>query len=88
MQHGLMITKDNTGWTNDYSKAKNPYFTGRMCYSLRCSFLHYGTLQKIQLIRAGAYILPLVGYLIGTEKSVTYAFLTKIKICYVEYCLA
>lgn len=33
---------DNTGWTKDYTKAKNPYFTGRMCYSLRCSFLHDG----------------------------------------------
>lgn len=33
---------DNTGWTNDYTKAKNPYFTGEMCYSLRCSFLHDG----------------------------------------------
>ncbi|MBD8069281.1 hypothetical protein F7888_09825 [Bacillus sp. PS06] len=33
---------DNTGWTKDYTKAKNPYFTGKMCYSLRCSFLHDG----------------------------------------------
>ncbi|CDO04271.1 hypothetical protein BN988_02825 [Oceanobacillus picturae] len=33
---------DNTGWIKDYTKAKNPYFTGRMCYSLRCSFLHDG----------------------------------------------
>ncbi|VXA96380.1 hypothetical protein [Bacillus altitudinis] len=33
---------DNTWWTDDYSKAKNPYFTGEMCYSLRCSFLHAG----------------------------------------------
>lgn len=33
---------DNTGWTKDYTKAKNPYFTGEMCYSLRCSFLHDG----------------------------------------------
>lgn len=32
---------DNTGWTDDY-KAKNPIFTGKMCYSLRCSFLHDG----------------------------------------------
>ncbi|WP_456274780.1 hypothetical protein [Bacillus sp. AK031] len=34
---------DNSGWINDYSKAKNPYFTGEMCYSLRCSFLHEGS---------------------------------------------
>lgn len=33
---------DNTGWTHDFAKAKNPYFTGEMCYSLRCSFLHDG----------------------------------------------
>ncbi|MCA0926385.1 hypothetical protein LCM03_17195 [Bacillus stratosphericus] len=33
---------DCTGWTNDYAKAKDPYFTGKMCYSLRCSFLHAG----------------------------------------------
>lgn len=33
---------DNTGWIEDGSKAKNPYFTGEMCYSLRCSFLHDG----------------------------------------------
>ncbi|MGD7048587.1 hypothetical protein FZC83_07190 [Rossellomorea marisflavi] len=33
---------DNTGWTKDYTRAKNPYFTGEMCYSLRCSFLHDG----------------------------------------------
>jgi hypothetical protein len=33
---------DSTGWTNDYLKAKNPIFTGEMCYSLRCSFLHDG----------------------------------------------
>jgi hypothetical protein len=33
---------DNTGWTKDGSKANNPYFTGEMCYSLRCSFLHAG----------------------------------------------
>lgn len=25
-----------------HAKAKNPYFTGEMCYSLRCSFLHDG----------------------------------------------
>ncbi|KXI42229.1 hypothetical protein ACS94_07865 [Bacillus cereus] len=36
---------DCTGWTNDYAKAKNPYFTGKMCYSLRCSFLHAGNLD-------------------------------------------
>lgn len=33
---------DNTGWTKDFTKAKKPYFTGEMCYSLRCSFLHDG----------------------------------------------
>ena len=33
---------DNTGWTKDYTKSKKPYFTGKMCYSLRCSFLHDG----------------------------------------------
>lgn len=33
---------DNTGWTEDGSKAKDPYFTGEMCYHLRCSFLHAG----------------------------------------------
>ncbi len=33
---------DDTGWTEDFAKAKNPYFTGDMCYSLRCSFLHNG----------------------------------------------
>ncbi|WP_246010437.1 MULTISPECIES: hypothetical protein [Bacillaceae] len=33
---------DPTGWTDDYSKAKSPIFTGEMCYSLRCSFLHEG----------------------------------------------
>lgn len=33
---------DNTGWTEDFSKANNPYFTGEMCYDLRCSFLHAG----------------------------------------------
>jgi hypothetical protein len=32
---------DNAGWTEE-GKAKNPYFTGKMCYSLRCSFLHGG----------------------------------------------
>ncbi|MEE6452663.1 hypothetical protein RAH41_19035 [Gottfriedia acidiceleris] len=32
---------DNTGWTGD-GKAINPFFTGKMCYSLRCSFLHDG----------------------------------------------
>ncbi|MFG6120916.1 hypothetical protein [Thalassobacillus sp. B23F22_16] len=33
---------DHTGWTKDYTKAKNPILTGRMCYSLRCKFLHNG----------------------------------------------
>jgi len=33
---------DPTGWTDDYKKAKSPYFTGQMCYELRCSFLHSG----------------------------------------------
>ncbi|EJS73985.1 hypothetical protein [Bacillus cereus] len=33
---------DSTGWIDDYAKAKTPLFTGEMCYSLRCSFLHAG----------------------------------------------
>lgn len=33
---------DSTGWTSDYKQAKNPYFTGKMCYDLRCSLLHAG----------------------------------------------
>lgn len=33
---------DYKGWTADYTKAKNPIFTGEMCYHLRCSFLHSG----------------------------------------------
>lgn len=33
---------DDTGWIVDDAKAKNPLFTGKMCYSLRCSFLHAG----------------------------------------------
>lgn len=33
---------DSTGWTNDGKQAKNPYLTGKMCYDLRCSFLHSG----------------------------------------------
>ncbi|MBH9968157.1 hypothetical protein [[Bacillus] enclensis] len=32
---------DNGGWTEE-GKAINPYFTGNMCYYLRCSFLHGG----------------------------------------------
>ncbi|WP_423190187.1 hypothetical protein ACO1PF_04750 [Alkalibacterium sp. f15] len=36
---------DPTGWTEDYSKAKNPYFTGQMCYDLRCSYLHSGNVD-------------------------------------------
>lgn len=36
---------DPTGWTDDYLKAKNPYFTGKMCYELRCSFLHSGNID-------------------------------------------
>lgn len=36
---------DPTGWTDGYTKAKNPYFTGKMCYSLRCSFLHSGNIR-------------------------------------------
>ncbi|WP_442637282.1 hypothetical protein [Rossellomorea marisflavi] len=31
---------DNSGWSNDHSKANKPYFTGEMCFSLRRSFLH------------------------------------------------
>lgn len=30
------------GWIEDGKKAKNPYFTGKMCYDLRCAFLHSG----------------------------------------------
>lgn len=33
---------DETGWTKDYKFAKKPYFTAKMCYDLRCSFLHSG----------------------------------------------
>lgn len=33
---------DHTGWLENENKAKNPYFTGKMCYYLRCSFLHAG----------------------------------------------
>lgn len=33
---------DTEGWTDDGEKAINPIFTGEMCYSLRCSFLHAG----------------------------------------------
>lgn len=33
---------DPRGWTIDYEKAKYPIFTGEMCYSLRCAFLHDG----------------------------------------------
>lgn len=33
---------DDTGWTDDYKYAKNSFFTGQMCYELRCSFLHSG----------------------------------------------
>jgi hypothetical protein len=33
---------DPKGWTDDYSQAINPYFTGKMCYQLRCKFLHEG----------------------------------------------
>jgi len=33
---------DETGWTEDYKFAKKPYFTAKMCYELRCSFLHSG----------------------------------------------
>ncbi|MCO7125126.1 hypothetical protein NIE88_04970 [Sporolactobacillus shoreicorticis] len=32
---------DPSGWDND-KRAKNPYFTGRLCYGLRCAFLHSG----------------------------------------------
>ncbi|MDB1956853.1 hypothetical protein PMY38_11265 [Clostridium tertium] len=33
---------DSSGLTDDFKQAKNPYFTGKMCYELRCSFLHSG----------------------------------------------
>lgn len=33
---------DPSGWTVDGKKAKKAYFTGKMCYDLRCSFLHSG----------------------------------------------
>ncbi|MDQ0208939.1 hypothetical protein [Alkalicoccobacillus murimartini] len=36
---------DPSGWTEDFQKARNPYFTGAMCYDLRCSFLHSGNLS-------------------------------------------
>ncbi|MED4226992.1 hypothetical protein [Neobacillus cucumis] len=36
---------DPSGWTGNYKRAKNPFFTGRMCYDLRCSFLHSGNLD-------------------------------------------
>ncbi|WP_100065884.1 hypothetical protein [Miniphocaeibacter massiliensis] len=34
---------DYTEFDKDKKIPKNPYFTGRMCYDLRCSFLHSGT---------------------------------------------
>ncbi|MBC1501975.1 hypothetical protein HB943_15345 [Listeria weihenstephanensis] len=33
---------DHTGYSEDYKKAKNPYFTKVMCYELRCAYLHNG----------------------------------------------
>ncbi|AQQ55019.1 hypothetical protein [Planococcus lenghuensis] len=33
---------DDTGWTGDDLKAVNPFFTGEMCWHLRCAFLHAG----------------------------------------------
>lgn len=33
---------DDTGFSEDWKRAKNPYFTGDMCYKLRCAFLHSG----------------------------------------------
>ena len=33
---------DHSGWIHDGNRAKNPYFSGKMCYSLRCAFLHAG----------------------------------------------
>lgn len=33
---------DPSGWTDDFKQAKKPYFDGKMCYNLRCSFLHSG----------------------------------------------
>ncbi|MCR0315256.1 hypothetical protein MKA27_13155 [[Clostridium] innocuum] len=32
---------DESGWSG--GTAKQPYFTGEMCYKLRCSFLHSGS---------------------------------------------
>jgi hypothetical protein len=32
---------DSSDWTED-GKAINPFFTGKMCYSLCCSFFHDG----------------------------------------------
>jgi len=37
--------EDGTGWIENYSKAKNPYFTGDMCYDLRCAFFHSGNTE-------------------------------------------
>lgn len=33
---------DDTGWIENGKKPKNPYFTGEMCYGLRCAYLHSG----------------------------------------------
>lgn len=33
---------DDTGFSEDWKRAKKPYFTGKMCYKLRCAFLHSG----------------------------------------------
>ncbi len=36
---------DHNGWDNINKRAKNPYFTSDMCYSLRCELLHAGTIN-------------------------------------------
>lgn len=33
---------DNTGWQEDENRALNPFFFGKMCWKLRCAFLHSG----------------------------------------------
>lgn len=36
---------DSNGWNKSFSKAKKSYFTGYMCYNLRCEFLHLGAAE-------------------------------------------
>jgi len=33
---------DNTGWHEEENRALNPFFFGKMCWKLRCAFLHSG----------------------------------------------